>query len=89
MMKNKTKYDCRFYCSKGGHCEKTRRGIAGYYSAVSGCSHPKDISKCRYNQVASECIHYRGHYQCARTVRGTATCKLYNSDTCAFHKTKK
>ncbi len=86
MTKVKTKYDCRFYCSNGGHCEKTRRGVAGCYTTVSGCSHPNDISKCKYNQLASECKYYRGYFQCAKTCRGTATCDLYmhRMDYCAF-----
>jgi len=91
MTKVKTKYDCRFYCSKGGHCEKSRSGVAGCYTTVSGCSHPNDISKCRYNQLASECKHYRGYFQCAKTCRGNGTCDLYmyRQDYCAFFEKRK
>lgn len=50
MTKPKTKYDCPFYQSKGGHCKKTSFNIAGYMHCVYGCKHPNDITKCGWVQ---------------------------------------
>nr|DAE12650.1 MAG TPA: Beta defensin 50 [Siphoviridae sp. ctOCb13] len=47
-----TKYDCPFYQARGGHCKKTRSTICGCITHVSGCSYPKDISKCFWVQKA-------------------------------------
>lgn len=80
-----TKYDCPFYNSKGGHCEKSRRVSVWGTVTAFGCRFPKDISKCEWTKKAHECIHYN-NMACHRIAGKQPTCVMFSKGICAFHK---
>ena len=82
-----TKYDCPFYNSKGGHCEKSRRVSAWGTVSVFGCRYPNDISKCQYNKKARDCIHYH-NFACHRKSGNQTTCSMFSKGYCAYYSEK-